>query len=138
MDKNIRKPIEDEIKRCSLNNKKKKKMAEKFKKIGNKKIIKDINNLAKTYSKNLYQNFKEQSDYYALYSLTRMIDESTSDTLLGNSKIEEDIFGNTLLKTNKKTVKDFIEKKYVERKKTSSKDDIKNGLENLLYNKKNK
>ena len=135
LNKNIRKPIEDEIKRCSLNNEGLQKMAEKFQNIGNKKIIKDINYIAKTYSKNLYQNFQEKSDYYNLYALARMIDESTTDTLLGNSIIEDDIFGNIFLKTNKKTVKDFIQKKYEERKKTSSKDDIKNGLRSLLYHK---
>ena len=133
LNKNIRNPVKHLLSDSNFNNEGFKKMLDKRSKIGDKKIIKEINEEAKNYLKNFNQNFQTNLDKLMLYDMAGMIDEATRDGLLGNSNIENELFENTIIKTNKKTINDFIQKKFHnEKTKTSSKSDIKNGLDALL------
>ena len=137
LNKNIRNPVKHLLADSNFNNEGYKKMFEKRSKIGNKKIIKEINKEVENYLINFNQNFQNNLDKLYLYNLAGMIDETTRDGLLGNSNIENELFENTIIKTNKKTINDFIQKKFHnEKTKTSSKSDIKNGLDALLNKKK--
>ena len=127
MNKNIRKPIEEAFKGSYFDNKGIKNIAEKLHKFGNSKI----GQVTKEYLKNLREGIQEEKDYMDLYAIAKMTNEAATDNLLGNSNIENDLFGNAILKANKKTINDFIQKNYNQNKRTSSKEDINNGLVDL-------
>ena len=137
LSKNIEKPVKEALKDISFTNEGLKKMIEKFNKLGDKKLLKKINEEIKNFSRNLVHSYQEENVRLQLYTTVRMLDEATGSSLIGNSDIEEEIFDNTLKKAYKKTVNDFRGKKHNKKNNNSSNNDINKGLmdiKNSNYN----
>ena len=137
LSKTVVKPIKEALKDISFTNEGLKKMIEKFNKLGDKKLLKKINEEIKNFGKNLVKSYEEENIRLVLHKIVRMLDEATGSTLIGNSDIEDEIFDNTAKKAYKKTVNDFRGKKYNRKNNNSSNNDINKGLmdiKNSNYN----
>lgn len=106
-----------------------------------KSILKDFKNDIIDYMNKLGNSIEEKETKRDLYYLLGMINESTRDGLLGPSEVEKELFDeldDSIQKTNKSFREEKLKKKLEELfpKKTSSKDDIINGLSDLNQSKK--
>ena len=99
LSKNVEKPVKEVLKDISFTNEGLKKMIEKFNKLGDKKLLKKINEEIKNFSRNLVHSYQEENVRLQLYTTVRMLDEATGSSLIGNSDIEDELYENTAKKS---------------------------------------